>query len=159
MPVRIQNTSQHVLKKTIPMPARTQNVPQLKLNEPIPYQRIRKLHLNTWRLNPFLASEDTKAYQHLMTTPLPWQRRLKMHFKLWWPKSAHSSEITEMHLNQRWKKILSTPSRILFASQHVLTKPLSCLRGLKMILKICCPNPSHTNEDTKYNLNKCWPNS
>ena len=57
------------------------------------------------------------------------------------------------------KKTLFIPSRILFASQHVLTKALSCLRGLKMILKMCCPNPSHTNEDTKCNLNKCWSNS
>jgi hypothetical protein len=41
----------------------------------------------------------------------------------------------------------------------MLTKPLPCLRGLKMILKMCWPSPYQPNEDTKSNLTMCWPNS
>ena len=61
-----------------------------------------------------------------------------------------------------------------YASHIVLTKPLPCLRGNEIYLKICLPNESHTREDTncfsKYadqippmrarnimHPNMCWP--
>jgi hypothetical protein len=138
-------------------------------------QRSQKIHLNMCWPSPSHASENTKfistcvdhtypklarkqnVSQLVLTKPHPYQRGNNMYLKMCWPNASHASE-DQKYISTCVDKIPPMPRRTENESQHLFTKPLSCLREHKtylnlsltnMHLNLCWQNPSYALEETK----------
>jgi len=137
--------------------------------KPLPSQRGQNMQLNIcWRIIPH-ASDDTKctstcdeqmhpmlarkqnASQHVLTKPSQASEVIK----------CISTYVHYTHVSVAticiWSRIdqnLSMPARTQNATQHVLTKPIPCQRGLKMYLNMCWTMTSMTENASQHVLTK-----
>jgi hypothetical protein len=126
------------------MPARTQNVYQLVLTKPIPWERIRKMHLNTMkqriqcqrghnkyvkmcRLNPSNASEVSESTPTCVQQTHPMPAWVLNASQLVLTKTFHASEHTNC-IRTCVEQTQPMPARTRNTYLHVLTIPLICQR-------------------------------
>ena len=133
-----------------------------------------KMYLNMCLPNPSMPAQTETPSPQVLTKPIPCHRGPKMNLISFWTIPSHVSEDTKCiptsevrnpsHANKHTKckstcddQTPPMPSRTQNSSQHALTQnaPQHVFTELiqrqrhKMSLKTCCPNPSHTSEDTK----------
>jgi len=124
------------VEQTHPMPARTQNVSQHVLNNPITCQGEHKMHLILCRLNPSHASKDIKCISRFVEQTHPMPAMTKNSLSI--PSHANqdtkciptSVEQTPSHASED-REFISTcvyqshpkPARTQKVSLYVLTQP------------------------------------
>ena len=124
------------------------------------------MYLNLRGPKPSNVCEDTNMCLHVLAKLIKRQRGHKMHRYLWTrsmpAKTQHVT--TTRSLAREDTKCISTcidptPPMSLRAqnvSLHVLSKPIPCLRGHKIYLNLCWPNPFILQRKHRKHLNLCW---
>ena len=123
------------------MPAETQKISQRVLAKPLPCQLGHKINLNIYW--PYFS-----LYQLVLPKPILHHREHKMYLYLDWLKPTHKSQdrkFISTCVDQTPPMLTKTQN----ASQRVLCKPISCLRGHNMQLNICWPNSVYVSDVTK----------
>ena len=120
-----------------PMPVRTQNSSQHVLTKHILCHRGHKMHLNRcWPNLTHVSEGKRKLFQLVLTKTNPWKRGHKMYLNMSWPNTSPAIEDTKCFSTS----VDQTPhmtERIQNVIQNVLAKPHPSQRGQKMQLNIC----------------------
>jgi len=149
--------------QTHPLPARSQTSEDTEC--------ITTYHDQT----PLMAARTQIASQQLSSKLIHCQQGLKMYLNLCWPNSSQAGEQTKFIstcVDQTYPMLARTksisigidqtppmPARAQFASQHVLSNPLSCQLGHKFHFNIALKYTITIQQGHKNHLFIFWPNS
>ena len=94
------------------------------------------MYLSKCSQNPSLTARTINIPQHVLTKAIPFQLGHKMYLNMFCTNPTHASDDTNC-ISTLIYQFSPMSARTQNLSQHVLTKPNPCQRGLKMYLSMC----------------------